>query len=98
VAFVFPGLVYFPLSQSCILIMRNCPNAMKLLRVPRRKAHLFQVDLSVVLNELTWYTESACEDVLEFITADPITPADIIAGDGLWELMSIAWNQSRCKQ
>ena len=97
-AFVFPGLVDFPLSQSCILFMRNCPNAMKLLHVPRREAHLFQVDLSVFLDELTWYTESACKDVLEFIAADPITPADIIARDGLWKLVSIAWHQSRRKQ
>jgi len=63
--------------------MRNCPNPIELLRVPRREAHLFQVDLSMFLDEFTWYAESACEDVLEFIAADPITPADVIAGDGL---------------
>jgi len=83
VVFLFPDLIDFPLSLSCVLIMRNCPNAFELLCVPRREAHLFQGYLSVFLNALTWYAESACEDVPEFIAADPIAPTDVEAGDGL---------------
>ena len=81
---IFPGSVEFSSpSRLCILITSNCPNIIKILRVPMHEAPLFQEDLSVFLNEFTWYAEPACEDVLEFIAADPITPADVITGDGL---------------
>ena len=96
---MFPELVDLSsLLRSCVLIIRDCPNAIKLVRVPRHEAYLFQVDLSVFLNELTWSAASACEDVLEFIATDPITPADVKAGDGLCKVMCIAWHQYRRQQ
>lgn len=38
----------------------------------------------MLLNELTWHTTPTDKDVLDGITTDPVPPAQIIPGDGLW--------------
>jgi hypothetical protein len=43
------------------------------------------LDLSVFLDELTWYATSACNDVIDFITTDSVPPAYTGPGEGLWK-------------
>jgi hypothetical protein len=47
------------------------------------------LDLSVFLNEFTWYTATAYKDIGERIATDSIPPAHIGALHGLWELTSM---------
>jgi hypothetical protein len=50
------------------------------------KATLLQSYLSVFLNKPAWDAKSTRKDVMESITTNPITPAHIMAGDGLWKI------------
>jgi hypothetical protein len=43
----------------------------------------------MLLNELTWVATSTYKDVIDGITTDPVPPAHIIPGDGLWEPQSL---------
>jgi hypothetical protein len=49
------------------------------------EARLFQLYLTVFLNELTWSAAPTYKDVFACIAADPIAPAHIRAGYGLRE-------------
>jgi hypothetical protein len=47
------------------------------------EAGLFQLDLSVFLNKLTWVATSTYKDVIDGITTDSVSPAYIGPGNGL---------------
>ena len=53
------------------------------------KAPLFQLNLSVFLDEFAWHAEADCYDVLEVVTTDSVTSAHIRAGHDLQTRVSM---------
>jgi hypothetical protein len=43
----------------------------------------------MLLNEPTWVATSTYTDVIDGIATDPVSPAYIIPGDGLWKPESL---------